>query len=499
MGKRSSEQPPPEYADYQDALSADDDNIGNTNTTNHTATFYDARSYDGTRSYDGSYDDDTLGDLPPMMSRMAGRHITFPSSAPDSIEEGLGDSDNILMQLPLEGGHVHQPHRLSIHDNFNVNNMSLNEIDLEASMAHGLGANDPNAEKKKLPQPNFLQRQMRRFSMQNKENDLPAVVEVSENKDDNFHLSQDTIDLAYQTRQRQKYFLCTSFAFLVVLFIAAAADTAINAQNRGEGGGESTLFSSSLLSSSLLGGGGGANSIVNTTTSTIINTPSKTTKANAAAITIQDVIMTCVVEKNIDNLLPQNVQEKMFSLTMKLSLEPSFECQPTHVALVFLALNQKQNLSIDRLRARYALAVLYLSLGGPQWTRQRGWLTNSNECDWSGVDCSFKGEVTELLLANNNIHGGTGLPTHLGLLTHLRNLELAQNQIQGSLPSQICTQLTSLEQLLLGDNRFDGTLPPDLFSSKSANKLRVLELDGNQFVGSVPTQIGLLHDTLREY
>ena len=52
----------------------------------------------------------------------------------------------------------------------------------------------------------------------------------------------------------------------------------------------------------------------------------------------------------------------------------------------------------------------------------------------------------------------TGLiPSTLGLLENLYNLNLIFNQLTGSIPSELLTKAT-LEQLFLNDNRLSGSL-----------------------------------------
>jgi hypothetical protein len=92
-----------------------------------------------------------------------------------------------------------------------------------------------------------------------------------------------------------------------------------------------------------------------------------------------------------------------------------------------------------------ALVALYEATDGDNWTSNTGWLTTGTPCDWYGVTCSAD-SVSEISLNKNNLTGA--LPAEIGDLTNLTELYLYGNGIT-SLPSQIGT-LSALEQLNLG-------------------------------------------------
>ena len=59
---------------------------------------------------------------------------------------------------------------------------------------------------------------------------------------------------------------------------------------------------------------------------------------------------------------------------------------------------------------RLALANLYYSTGGPDWSNNTGWLTDSPECEWysSAPDneaCDANGTYVSLNLTNNGLEG----------------------------------------------------------------------------------------------
>jgi hypothetical protein len=65
--------------------------------------------------------------------------------------------------------------------------------------------------------------------------------------------------------------------------------------------------------------------------------------------------------------------------------------------------------------------------------------------------------LTQLILRDNNISGS--IPSELSRLEYLRELDLSNNQIQGSIPASLAG-MAELTYLLLGGNRLTGTVPP---------------------------------------
>jgi len=80
------------------------------------------------------------------------------------------------------------------------------------------------------------------------------------------------------------------------------------------------------------------------------------------------------------------------------------------------------------------------------------------------------------------------IPTEIGSMTSLTELDLAQNKLDGPIPRQI-GYLTDLEILLLNNNRLTGYIP---WEHISLLNLTTLRLNNNNFEGSIPTEIGLL-------
>ena len=145
-------------------------------------------------------------------------------------------------------------------------------------------------------------------------------------------------------------------------------------------------------------------------------------------------------------------------------------------------------LSDDRLVQRFALATLYYSTDGGNWSNGGGWLNSTNECDWDSNDfeCSQESMVQRLNHFQDNLSGS--IPSELALLTQLNRLWLVSNQLTGSIPSEfgLLTQLTFLD---LTNNELTGSIPIEL---ALVTQLTWLTLSDNQLMGSIPSELALM-------
>ncbi len=168
--------------------------------------------------------------------------------------------------------------------------------------------------------------------------------------------------------------------------------------------------------------------------------------------------------------------------------------------------------AIDRGKAdRAVLVALYEATGGPNWTRNEGWLTDAPLKDWEGVWTDRDGRVRSIDLANNNLTGRippelgnlsglighlwlsynslTGpIPPELGKLSNLLSLNLQRNGLSGSIPPEL-GELASLTELQLTRNSLTGSIPPELGKLSSLVRLRLFN---NNLTGSIPPELGQL-------
>ena len=125
------------------------------------------------------------------------------------------------------------------------------------------------------------------------------------------------------------------------------------------------------------------------------------------------------------------------------------------------------------------------SLSGERWIRNDGWLSDVSIGEWYGV--TTEGErVVAISLRDNGLSGA--LPSEIGGLTRLRELNVSGNVLTGKLPTQI-GNLTGLESISLDVNYLAGEIP---ISIGNLANLRYLGLSENDLSGSIPSQIGSL-------
>ena len=95
-------------------------------------------------------------------------------------------------------------------------------------------------------------------------------------------------------------------------------------------------------------------------------------------------------------------------------------------------------------------------------------------------------ELRELDLGVNELTGP--IPAELGNLSNLEVLDLTSNYLRGGIPSEL-GKLTNLEILRLSDNDLGGPIPPEL---GNLSNLRELYLENNQLTGNIPPELGKL-------
>ena len=174
------------------------------------------------------------------------------------------------------------------------------------------------------------------------------------------------------------------------------------------------------------------------------------------------------------------------------------------------------NFTSERVAQRFALATVFYSMQGDNWTQNKGWLNHSlHECEWFqqtdtmvyvneiGIDYvwpkSFEFELQpcewphseshsyQHLWLHNNQLAGT-IPPEIGLLSSLRSVYLIGNSHGGTLPTQVGL-LTNLEILHWGPSTLSGTIPSQI---GKVSRLIVLNALNSNLSGTLPSELGLL-------
>ncbi len=134
---------------------------------------------------------------------------------------------------------------------------------------------------------------------------------------------------------------------------------------------------------------------------------------------------------------------------------------------------------------RDALMKLFESLNGDGWNRKRNWGTGTALGEWVGVTTDEDGNVVGLSLERNSLNGE--IPAEIGLLKHLRGLDLGFNEdVKGTIPPEI-GELENLTALLLHHNALTGGIPREILQ---LSRLDTLNLHYNQLSGPLPEWLG---------
>ena len=118
---------------------------------------------------------------------------------------------------------------------------------------------------------------------------------------------------------------------------------------------------------------------------------------------------------------------------------------------------------------------------------------------WLGVTCAVvdvENRVVKLDTYNAGVFAlGGSLPTSIGGLDALTNLQLVQSGVSGSIPSALGT-LTGLTFLSLGVNSLSGSI---LASLGGLSGLTILGLNDNEFTGPIPSSFCSLQSSIGLY
>ncbi|ACI64439.1 predicted protein [Thalassiosira pseudonana CCMP1335] len=162
---------------------------------------------------------------------------------------------------------------------------------------------------------------------------------------------------------------------------------------------------------------------------------------------------------------------------------------------------------------RYALAVMYFSLGGDNWNSGSNagqaadnaevgaWMTGKNYCEWGpeieaqGGDkykqlvCDEFGNVQQLNLQSNNMSGP--IPPEIGVLVYLTTYISFFNAQTGSIPTALGL-IAPLQTFDVESNNLDGDLfKPEYSGPNGLKEIVNWRASLNNFAGPIPTEIGL--------
>lgn len=179
-------------------------------------------------------------------------------------------------------------------------------------------------------------------------------------------------------------------------------------------------------------------------------------------------------------LLADNTTALLQSTLDALSTEASFytasnSSQPAVVRAMSWVLNtDPRDVAPDSvwLIPRFALATLYYSTNGDEWTNNEGWLTAERVCDWHGVFCNrFNSAVQEIDLNTNNLAGP--IPPELALVSSMYGMVLTQNKLTGAPPFTALGNMPVLSFLFLNNNQLTGEISPTVRDNQVLSKLLV--------------------------
>jgi hypothetical protein len=135
---------------------------------------------------------------------------------------------------------------------------------------------------------------------------------------------------------------------------------------------------------------------------------------------------------------------------------------------------------------RRILNDLYTATNGDNWNDNSNWLIKDSYSEWFGVSVGGDNsvDIIDLELAENNLQGT--LPATLGRLTTLTKLSLTQNSLIGTLPDTL-SNLVNLEFLNLNANHLNGSIPAGFEALTDLTKFFVRQ---NNLTGTIPEFLG---------
>lgn len=138
------------------------------------------------------------------------------------------------------------------------------------------------------------------------------------------------------------------------------------------------------------------------------------------------------------------------------------------------------------------LKSIKASLEDPKGFLSNWDFTNKTEgyiCKFTGIDCWHINENKVLNIRFPYMELKGPFPLGLEMCSFLTGLDLSNNQIHGTIPSNISKVLSKLTTLDLSSNNLSGEIPENM---ASCTFLNVLNLENNQLTGQIPLELGFL-------
>ncbi|KAK9284478.1 hypothetical protein L1049_023651 [Liquidambar formosana] len=130
-----------------------------------------------------------------------------------------------------------------------------------------------------------------------------------------------------------------------------------------------------------------------------------------------------------------------------------------------------------------AINNLYAALGNPLLP---GWVaTGGDPCAeaWQGIVCNNT-EINSIILNGANLGGELG--ENLRMFASIKSIDLSNNHIGGSIPSNLPV---TMQNLFLSANQFSGTIPSSI---SSLSQLTAMSLNNNLLSGELPDAFQVL-------
>jgi hypothetical protein len=119
------------------------------------------------------------------------------------------------------------------------------------------------------------------------------------------------------------------------------------------------------------------------------------------------------------------------------------------------------------------------------------WLSSVHECEWGGCTCDAHGQVTGLDMTSANITGA--FPVGIARLPFLRTLTLARGALTGPLPKSLLNEAKHLRFVELNYNQFTGSIPNEWYHARG---LQNIDLRWNHLTGTLGSIVGQWKDVI---